>query len=150
MAAKMRGRSVKWQKTSVKISKPYRGEKSPYWDWVRAKGFIGEDGEPREFAIANPDILIDPTSEDTPTLNTRAIMKLVLKKVKLSKGEKAVLNCIGIQGFTEEKTAELLGLTRRRVRICLTRAQKKCEKLFGAIRGHAGVIGREAYTEDEE
>ena len=150
MAAKRRGRTVKWQKTSVRLIKPFRGEKSPYWDWVRANGFFGEDGEVRELAVANPDILVDPGSEDTPVLNTRALMKAAIKKAKFSRTEKAVLNCIGVQGLTEEKTAETIGITRRRVRICLSRAQKKCEKVFGAIRGHAGVIGREAYTEDEE
>lgn len=152
MAAKKRGRTINWQKTRViDTKKKYNGEASPYWNWLREKGRVSPDGELREFEISNPDLLVDPKSEETSAqINTRAIMKQVLKEVKLSRQEKAVLNCIGFQGFTEEKTADTLGISRLNVRRCFIRAQKKCEKLFAAKSRHAGVVGVEAYTEDEE
>lgn len=131
---------VKWNKTrELKTGKNFSGERSAYWDWARKHNRTNEHGFVAEPTAANPDILPEYQPVEAGTHN-RDMMKEVMREVKLSRREKAVLDCLGIQGFTEEKTAEILGLSRRSVRTLLARAQKKCEKLLVAKLGHEGDI----------
>lgn len=125
--------------------KPFIGERSPYWDYVRRFNRMNADGGLREAAQANPDILPDTEPQTTPEIDTKALMREAIQRAKLSKNEKNVLKYLGLQGFTEEKTAETLGISRRQVRVHFSRAQKKIEKIFVAILGDSGGIGRGDY-----
>lgn len=139
MSAKCR--AVKWNKTrEIKTGKNFSGERSAYWEWARKHSRVDENGFILESAAANPDILPEMEAVERETAN-REIMREVIRQVKLSRREKAVLDCLGIQGFTEEKTAEILCLSRRSVRTLLARAQKKCEKILVAKMAHADDIG---------
>lgn len=132
---------VKWNKTrEVKTGKNFSGERSAYWEWARKHNRTDENGFVAEPTAANPDILPEYQPVEPGTRN-RQVMKEVMREVKLSRREKAVLDCLGIQGFTEEKTAEVLGMSRRSVRTLLARAQKKCEKILVAKMAHADDIG---------
>lgn len=142
MAAKSKARSIRWQKTREINSKPFFGEKSPYWDWIRSRGYTDRSGEPYEFPDANPDVLTDPELQDTPPINSRALMLAAIDRAKLSAKEKAVLKCIGIEAFTEEETAKRLKISRRQVRVHLWRAQKKCRKILVAISRDSGHLSR--------
>lgn len=140
MAAKKRGRTIQWQHTrDTKGKKKYNGEASPYWDWMARKVRPNDAKEAEEYPTANPDVLAMPEDE-LPEVDTRELMRESVKIAKLSRHEKAVLNCIGLQGFTEEKTAKTLGMSRRQVRVHFSRAQKKCDKIFVAKMRHASVI----------
>jgi len=144
MGSKKVGRTVQWQKTrEVTGKKKYSGESSPYWGFLtnhnRANVHREQDQDQSEYPTANPDVLAADEEQGPPDFDTREAMRKVLEQARFSRQEKAVLNCLGLQGFTEEKTAETLGISRRAVRICLARAQKKCEKLFAAKSRRTGV-----------
>lgn len=140
MYCKSKARSVRWNKIKEIDTKPFTGNKSPYWNWVHSMGLTGSEGEIREFAEANPDILADTEPQKTPDVDTRALMLEALKRAKLSKQEQNVLSCVGMQGLTEEQAAKHLGISRRNLRKCLLRAKAKCEKVFAAILKDSRVI----------
>lgn len=140
MYQKSKARSVRWHKVKEIDTKPFTGNKSPYWEWVKRFGLSGRNGELREFQEANPDILPDGEPQNTPDIDTRGLMLEALKRAKLSNSEKRVLQCLGMEGLTEEATAERLGISRRSVRTLLVRAKTKCEKVFVAILGDSGAI----------
>lgn len=143
-----KARLVKWQKLRDVDTKPFTGDKSPYWDWVKTFGLSGEEGELREYSVANPDLVACEDEENTPSLNGRAVMLKVLRQVKLSKGERTVLEHMG-RGLNEVETAEALDMTRRHVRVVLSRIQKKCEKIFVAISRDSRLISGERDIEEE-
>ena len=131
---------VKWNKVrEIITNKKYSGEKSAYWEWVRAHNPVDENGLVQEPFTANPDNLPELEPVERGTLNRR-IMRAVVQAAKLSVQEKRVLQAIGLNGRTEEETASLLNISRLNVRRCLLRAKKKCEKLYAAKLAHAVYI----------
>ena len=119
----------------------YGGEQSPYWNWVRGHKFnagkqsAGEHDlwEPPE---ANPDMLTEPSDEES---YFPEILKQALKEIKFSKVEQAVLLLIS-QGYTQDKVAELLKVSRTRVRQAISRIEKKGAKWYGTNMANRGDI----------
>jgi RNA polymerase sigma factor (sigma-70 family) len=118
---------VSWQKTRVVKTKPRTGERSAYWEWAIRHNWSDEDGV-RESPRANPDILAEENTEDNRS--DRLLMCRAIREAKLSQREKLVVKMIGLQGLTEEETARRLKIAIPTVHMYLTRARKKCLKMF--------------------
>lgn len=121
--------------------KRYGGEKSPYWDWVRAHKFNIAHSAQSEHSLwepveANPDMMQEPDEKED---NFIVLLKNAAKEIKFSKVEQAVLLLVA-QGYTQEKTAELLSVSRTRVRQAITRIQKKGAKWYGTKMANSGDI----------
>lgn len=143
MSCKSKARTVRWQRIRDVNTKPFGGERSAYWQWVKTYGFSGDDGQLREFPEANPDVLDSHEPTETPDVDTRALMVEAVKRAKLSKREKHVLKLIGFQGLTQEEAARRLGISRPTVQTTFRRAQKKILQMFVIISGDSSLIGRE-------
>lgn len=143
-----KSRIVKWQKVrEIKTGKSYSGEQSAYWNWANKHSKVNENGILLESKEANPDFVADEEEViEKDTINRRAMRKAI-QIAKLSKQQKAVLELIGIRGYSEEKTAKLLSINRSTVRVLLRRAQKKCEKVYVTILAN-GVDTYEDTLED--
>lgn len=145
MAAK--SRIVKWQKVrEIKTGKSFSGEQSAYWNWAGKHSKTNESGILLESKEANPDSVMEPEVVEQDTIN-RKIMREAIKKAKLSLQQRAVLEFLGILGYSEEKTAKLMGISRSSVRVLFRRAQKKCEKMYVTILAN-GVDTYEDTLED--
>lgn len=139
MAAK--SRIAKWQKVQEVISKPTSGEQSSYWVWVYKHNRVDENGFAQESRLGNPDTIADDEVLPEPDTINRKCMREAIKQAKLSPRQRAIIEFLGIMGYSEEKTAKLLGVTRSTVRVLFRRAQKKCEAAYVTILANHGDIG---------
>lgn len=118
----------------VDAKKSYSGEASPYWEFMAAtteKRTHGDDII--EHPLANPDVLDSSASlyERPLTELGELQMEAVRQTVdRLSPQELRVYELLLRDGKTQEKTAELLGTTRRNVREALSRVSAKIKKTF--------------------
>lgn len=143
-----KSRIVKWQKVrEIKTGKSFSGEQSAYWNWVNKHSKVNESGIFLESKEANPDFIADEEeSIEKDTINRRA-MRLAIKTAKLSLQQRAVIEFFGLMGYSEEKTAKLMGISRSSVRVLFRRAQKKLEKVYVTILAN-GVDTYEDTLED--
>lgn len=115
-------RIVKHQKTRViQTNKDYSGESSPYLDWLDSQG-IDEDGDRREPAQANPDIL--SADSRTPLTQSLPISVGDISR-QLSGQQKKVFELYVQEGLKEREIASILGITPGTVHTYLDRIRQK-------------------------
>lgn len=115
-------RIVKHQKTRViQTNKDYSGESSPYLDWLDSQS-MDEDGNRREPAQANPDVLSSDIR--TPLAQSLPISVGDISR-QLSGQQKKVFELYVQEGLNEKEIAAILAITVGTVRTYLDRIRQK-------------------------
>ncbi len=115
-------RIVKHQKTHViKARGNFSGEASPYWQWVEKHGHPYADGNPQEFAQANPDTL--PESAQTFPQESGLSVGDISKQ--LPKMQRRVFELYVQGGKSEEEIATILNIGKTTVYTHLQRIRDK-------------------------
>lgn len=129
----------------IEIRGNFSGERSPYWEFVKAHQFADEDGQVREEAIANPDVL----SEDDNVFRSpvdpeeRAFKLKVVQEIipTLSKQQQKLLILCGPRGKSIDKAAQELHITKRTAQVFLERAREKLIRGYQSRRAQAILKG---------
>lgn len=115
-----------------RLSKQEQAAGSAYWGWMAQHGQQTEDGEIIETPLANPDILAEGAihgSLDEDEVNAQREYTLTRKAISevLTEQQRHVMMLI-IDGFSQDKIAHNLGITRQRVNSITKSARKRLEK----------------------
>jgi RNA polymerase sigma factor (sigma-70 family) len=122
MKDKRAPRIVKHQHTRViETGRNYSGEASPYWDWVRDHQPSDSDGNPKEPAQGNPDILPEGTY---PTPQESGISVGDITRM-LSGMQRKVFELYVQRGKSEREIANRLEISIGTVRTHLQRVREK-------------------------
>ena len=111
----------------IQTKDQYKGERSPYWDWVQNHSSIEGDMGSAEHPNANPDVLSEDDNLYHRPLSERGELQLeiIQETAKLlTDTQKRVLYFCGQMGLSYEETAKRLGVSPQAVGQTLRRVQR--------------------------
>jgi DNA-directed RNA polymerase specialized sigma24 family protein len=115
----------------------YSGERSPYWDFLNAKQNTTDDGILQEQPRNNPDVLDERESVFFSSLGALQEHQLeIVQEVtqELSEVQRKVLYFYGQLGWTEQETADELGITQQAVHDVLQRIRRRIQTRYNEIK----------------
>lgn len=137
------GRHTKARKRiqEVQTKDKYKGEASPYWNYVRAhsRGSQAPNDSRIEFIedrYANPDLLAEEDNIFHHELSPAAQLRLDAIKEGLpqltAKQRKVVYLC-GVKDYSLAETAKIVGISRGGVQSVLNHARRKIKKIYSRL-----------------
>jgi len=106
----------------------YRGERSPYWDFVKEHQKSDADGNILESPFANPDVLSEDDHMYHRPLSEEGELQFQIIRdtlAELSPQQQRVLQLCGFDGCTLKEAAKELNISIATVQTLLARAKEK-------------------------